>query len=60
MTGSVIYAVELLDAATSRLLSAFVSSNIRTPTTSKSVGPLAAAEAGLDKRPPMLAPGGAI
>ncbi len=50
MTGSVIYAVEILDAATSRLLSAFVSKQYPNAYNIKaSVGTLAAAEAGLDK-----------
>jgi hypothetical protein len=50
MTGSVIYAVEIFDAATSRLLSAFVSKQYPSPTNIKAtVGPLAAAEAGIDK-----------
>lgn len=50
MTGSVIYAVEIFDAATSRLLGAFVSKQYPSPLNIKaSVGSLAAAEAGLDK-----------
>jgi uncharacterized protein DUF3313 len=50
MTGSVIYAVEIFDAATSRLLGAFVSKQYPNPYDIKaSVGPLAAAEAGIDK-----------
>jgi hypothetical protein len=50
MTGSVIYAVEIFDAATSNLLSAFVSKQYPSPLNIKaSVGPLTAAEAGLDK-----------
>jgi CRP-like cAMP-binding protein len=50
MTGSVIYAVEIFDAATSRLLGAFVSKQYPSPLNVKaSVGSLAAAEAGLDK-----------
>ncbi|MEH2469938.1 hypothetical protein V1281_000815 [Nitrobacteraceae bacterium AZCC 2161] len=50
MTGSVIYAVEIFDAATSRLLSAFVSKQYPSPTNIKAtVGPLTAAEAGIDK-----------
>nr|WP_184255805.1 DUF3313 domain-containing protein [Rhodopseudomonas rhenobacensis] len=49
MTGSV-YAVEVFDAATSRLLSAFVSKQYPNPLNIKaSVGALPAAEAGLDK-----------
>ena len=50
LTGSVMYAVEIFDAATSRLLSAFVSKQYPAPYDIKaSVGPLAAAEAGIDK-----------
>ena len=50
MTGSVIYTVEIFDAATSRLLGAFVSKQYPNAYNIKaSVGPLAAAEAGLDK-----------
>ena len=50
MTGSVIYAVEIFDAATSRLLSAFVTKQYPNPYNIKaSVEPLAAAEAGIDK-----------
>ena len=50
MTGSVIYAVEIFDVATSRLLGAFVSKQYPSPLNIKaSVGSLAAAEAGLDK-----------
>ena len=50
MTGSVIYAVEVFDAGTSRLLSALVSKQYPNPYNIKaSVGPLAAAEAGIDK-----------
>jgi hypothetical protein len=50
MTGSVIYAVEIFDASTSRLLSAFVSKQYPKPYDIKaSVGRLAAAEEGIDK-----------
>lgn len=50
MTGSVIYAVEIFDAATSRLLGAFVTKQYPAPTNIKAtVGPLTAAEAGIDK-----------
>ncbi len=50
LTGSVIYAVEIFDAATSRLLGAFVTKQYPSPYNIKaSVGPLAAAEAGIDK-----------
>ena len=50
MTGSVIYAVEIFDAATSRLLSAFVSKQYPNAYNIKaSVGSLAAAEAGIDR-----------
>jgi hypothetical protein len=50
LTGSVIYAVEIFDAGTSRLLSAFVTKQYPSPYNIKaSVGPLAAAEAGIDK-----------
>ena len=50
MSGSVIYAVEIFDAGTSRLLSAFVSKQYPSPYDIKaSVGALAAAEAGIDK-----------
>jgi uncharacterized protein DUF3313 len=50
LTGSVIYAVEIFDAATSRLLGAFVTRQYPSPYNIKaSVGPLAAAEAGIDK-----------
>ncbi|HEY0330301.1 MAG TPA: DUF3313 domain-containing protein [Rhodopseudomonas sp.] len=55
MTGSVIYAVEIFDAVSSRLLGAFVSKQYPSPLNIKaSVGPLAAAEAGLDKGADML------
>lgn len=50
MTGSVVYAVEIFDASTSRVLGAFVSKQYPTPYNIKaSVGALAAAEAGIDK-----------
>ncbi len=50
LTGSVMYAVEIFDAATSRLLGAFVTKQYPSPYNIKaSVGPLAAAEAGIDK-----------
>lgn len=50
MTGSVIYAVEIFDASTSRLLSAFVTKQYPSPTNFKAtIGPLTAAEAGIDK-----------
>jgi hypothetical protein len=50
MTGSVIYAVEIFDAATSRLLSAFVTKQYPKPTNIKAtVGPLTAAETGIDQ-----------
>jgi len=50
MTGSVVYAVEIFDAATSRLLSAFVSKQYPNPYDIKaSVEPLAAAQVGIDK-----------
>jgi hypothetical protein len=50
LTGSVIYAVEVFDAANSRLLSAFVTKQYPSPYNIKaSVGSLAAAEAGIDK-----------
>jgi hypothetical protein len=50
LTGSVIYAVEIFDAPTSRLLGAFVSKQYPNPLNIKaSVEPLAAAEAGIDK-----------
>ncbi len=50
LTGSVIYAVEIFDATTSRLLGAFVSKQYPNPYNIKaSVGALAAAEAGIDK-----------
>jgi uncharacterized protein DUF3313 len=50
MSGSVIYAVEIFDAASSRLLGAFVSKQYPSPYDIKaSVGALAAAEAGIDK-----------
>ena len=50
LTGSVIYAVEIFDAATSRLLGAFVTKQYPSPYNIKaSVGPLAAAEDGIDK-----------
>ena len=56
MTGSVIYAVEVFDAANSRLLTAFVSKQYPNPYNIKaSVGPLAAAEAGLEKGAEALA-----
>lgn len=49
MTGSVIFAVEIFDAASSRLLSAYVSKQYPTPYNIKaSVGPLTAAETGID------------
>lgn len=49
MTGSVIYAVEIFDAANGRLLSAFVSKQYPSPYNIKaSVGALSAAEAGID------------
>lgn len=49
MTGSVIYAVEIFDAANSRLLGAFISKQYPSPYNIKaSVGPLTAAEAGID------------
>lgn len=49
MTGSVIYAVEIFDAANARLLSAFVSKQYPTPYNIKaSVGLLTAAETGID------------
>ena len=50
LTGSAIYAVEIFDAATSKLLSAFVTKQYPSPYDIKaSVGPLAAAEIGIDK-----------
>jgi hypothetical protein len=50
MTGSVIYSVEIFDAATSRLLSAYVTKQYPSAYDIKaSVGALAAATAGLDK-----------
>jgi hypothetical protein len=50
LTGSVVYAVEIFDAASSRLLGAFVSKQYPSPYNIKaSVAPLAAAEAGIDK-----------
>ena len=50
LTGSVVYAVEIFDAPTSRLLGAFVTKQYPPPYDIKaSVGPLAAAEAGMDK-----------
>jgi hypothetical protein len=50
LTGSVIYAVEIFDAANSRLITAFVSKQYPSPYNIKaSVEPLAAAEAGIDK-----------
>ncbi len=50
LTGSVVYAVEIFDASTSRLLGAFVSKQYPSPYDIKaSVGALAAAEAGIDK-----------
>jgi hypothetical protein len=50
LTGSVVYAVEIFDAATSRLLCAFVTKQYPTPTDVKaSVGRLTAAEAGIDR-----------
>jgi len=50
LTGSVVYAVEIFDAASSRLLGAFVSKQYPNPLNIKaSVEPLAAAEAGIDK-----------
>lgn len=50
MTGSVIYAVEIFDAANARLLGAFVTKQFPSPYDIKaSVRPLAAAEAGIDK-----------
>ena len=50
LTGSVIYAVEIFDAANSRLLSAFVTKQYPNPYDVKaSVGRLTAAEAGIDK-----------
>lgn len=50
MTGSVIYTVEIFDAATSRLLSAFVTKQYPSPyNIGASVGSLAAAQAGIDK-----------
>jgi hypothetical protein len=50
MTGSVVYAVEIFDAATSRLLNAFVAKQYPNPYDIKaSVEPLAAAQVGIDK-----------
>ena len=50
LTGSVVYAVEIFDAATSRLLSAFVTKQYPSPYDVKaSVERLTAAEAGIDK-----------
>ncbi|MGJ4961607.1 DUF3313 domain-containing protein [Bradyrhizobium sp. SZCCHNR1015] len=50
LTGSVFYAAEIFDAASGRLLSAFVSKQYPSPYDIKaSVGALAAAEAGIDK-----------
>jgi hypothetical protein len=50
MMGSVMYAVEIFDAATSRLLTAFVSKQYPNPYNIKaSVGSLAAAEAGINR-----------
>lgn len=50
LTGSIVYAVEIFDAATSRLLSAFVTKQYPNPYDVKaSVGRLTAAEAGIDK-----------
>ena len=50
MTGSVIYVVEIFDAPSGRLLSAFVSKQYPTPyDIQASVGSLAAAQAGIDK-----------
>jgi uncharacterized protein DUF3313 len=50
LTGSVVYAVEIFDAANSRLLGAFVTKQYPSPYDIKaSVGPLAAAEVGIDK-----------
>jgi hypothetical protein len=50
LSGSVVYAVEIFDAATSRLLGAFVTKQYPSPYDIKaSVGALAAAEAGIDK-----------
>lgn len=50
MTGSVVYAVEIFDATTARLLSAFVSKQYPAPYNIKAtVGRLTAAEDGIDK-----------
>jgi hypothetical protein len=50
LTGSVIYTVEIFDAPTSRLLSAFVSKQYPNPyNIGASIGKLAAAQAGVDK-----------
>lgn len=50
MTGSVFYVVEIFDAQSGKLLSAFVSKQYPSPYDIKaSVGDLAAAEAGIDK-----------
>jgi hypothetical protein len=50
MTGSVIYTVEIFDAANARLLSAFVTKQYPSPYDIKaSMGSLAAAETGIDK-----------
>ncbi|PZV39684.1 hypothetical protein B5V02_07025 [Mesorhizobium kowhaii] len=50
LTGSVIYAVEIFDAQTDRLLKAFVTKQYPSPINIKaSMQPLAAAQAGIDK-----------
>jgi hypothetical protein len=50
LTGSVIYAVEIFDAATSRLLVAYVTRQYPRPIDIKaSIDPLAAAQAGIDR-----------
>ena len=50
MTGSVFYVVEIFDAPSGRLLSAYVSKQYPSPYDIKaSVGALAAAQAGIDK-----------
>lgn len=50
LTGAVIYAVEIHDATTHRLLSAYVSKQYPSPLNiAASVGPLAASKAGIDK-----------
>ncbi len=50
LTGAVIYAVEIQDATTNRLLSAFVSKQYPSPLNiPASVGPLSASKAGIDK-----------